>query len=114
MSDPKDLVIYQKLYDLILYSFPILNRFPRSQKFVLAQQIENSMLDLVKLTIQANNEKERAETLKRADVELEKLKLLIRLAKDLKFFQKLTHYEGHSKRIDEIGRLLGGWQRKFR
>ena len=41
----KDLIIYQKLYDLIMYAFPIVNRFPKNQRFVLAQQIENALLD---------------------------------------------------------------------
>lgn len=26
-----DLIIYQKLYDAILYVFPILNKFPKNQ-----------------------------------------------------------------------------------
>ena len=114
MSDPNELIIYQKIYDLILYSFPILNRFPKSQKFVLAQQIENSMISLGKLIVQANGDYNKNFVLKQADAELEILKLLVRLAKDLKFFQRLSHYENHSKRLEEIGRLLGGLQKKFR
>ena len=114
MSDPNELIIYQKVYDLILYSFPILNRFPKSQKFVIAQQIENSMINIGRLIVQANGEYNKSLALKQADVELETLKLLIRLAKDLKFFQKASHYENHSKRLEEIGRLLGGLQKKFR
>jgi len=38
-----ELVIYQKIYDLMLYAFPIINRFPKSQRFVLGQQIQNTM-----------------------------------------------------------------------
>ena len=40
------LIIYQKVYDLILYALPIINRFPKSQRFVLGQQIENGLIDL--------------------------------------------------------------------
>ena len=46
MSEMDKLVLYQKMYDLILYSFPIINRFPKSQKFVLGQQIQNCMLGI--------------------------------------------------------------------
>ena len=35
----EQLKIYQRQYDLILYAFPIINKFPKSQKFVLGQQI---------------------------------------------------------------------------
>jgi len=30
-----DLIIYQKTYDLILWFFPIINKFPKKQRFVL-------------------------------------------------------------------------------
>ena len=54
MAEMKDLILYQKVYDLILYSFPILNRFPKHQRFVLAQQIGNSMLTLSGLIVEYN------------------------------------------------------------
>jgi hypothetical protein len=50
----EELTIYQKHYDLILYAFPIVNAFPKSQRFVLGQQIQNCMLDIAKLIMQAN------------------------------------------------------------
>ena len=40
------LIIYQKVYDFTLYIFPIVDRFPKSQKFVLGQQIQNCMLGI--------------------------------------------------------------------
>jgi len=107
----KDLQIYQKIYDLILYSFPILNRFPKSQRFVLAQQIENQMLELEKLVIQANAERDKRRSLFRLDVELEKLRVLVRLAHDLKFMD-MRRYALISERLVEIGKLLGGWIKK--
>ena len=48
MSDMRELIIYQKHYDLTLYAFPIINRFPKSQRFVLGQQLENQMLEIGK------------------------------------------------------------------
>lgn len=37
MSDMTQLIIYQKHYDLMVYSFPIIGRFPKEQRFVLGQ-----------------------------------------------------------------------------
>ena len=34
MSDIKELIIYQKYYDLMLYSLPIIGRFPKDQRFM--------------------------------------------------------------------------------
>ena len=108
MSDPKSLIIYQKHYDLMLYSFPIINRFPKNQRYVLGQQIENMMLDIGKMIVHANKLRQKRAKLFEIDVELEKLRMLIRLATDLKMMSVIK-YGHHSKRIEEIGRLLGGW-----
>ena len=53
------LIIYQKVYDLILYALPIINRFPKSQRFVLGQQIENGLIDLSTMIVQANKTKNK-------------------------------------------------------
>jgi len=106
-----NLVIYQKMYDLILYSVPIINRFPQSQRFIIGQQIQNSMIDVSKLIVHANKSRNKLPILFEIDLEIEKLRLLIRLAKDLKFMS-IKKYENHAMMIDEIGKILGGWIKK--
>ena len=39
----KDLLIQQRVYDMILYAYPALEQFPKSQKFSLAQDIKMCM-----------------------------------------------------------------------
>ena len=108
MSDMKELIIYQKHYDLMVYSFPIIGRFPKDQRFVLGQQIENQMLEIGKMIVHANKLKQKRGKLYDIDIELEKLRFLIRIAKDLKVLT-ISKYGHHCERLDEIGRLLGGW-----
>jgi len=108
MSDMRELIVYQKHYDFTLYAYPIINRFPKSQRFVLGQQIETSMVQLGLLIIQANKLKQKRGKLYECDVELEKLRYLVRLAKDLGFLT-LKKYEIFCQKMDEIGKLLGGW-----
>jgi len=107
----EDLILYQKMYDLIKYSFPVLNNFPKSQKFVLAQQIENTFLKMLDLIVTANKLKSKARTLFLLDVELQKAKTLVRLAVDLRFMS-IKRYGIFSEKLAEIGRLIGGWSRK--
>jgi four helix bundle protein len=107
-----DLIIYQKTYDLILWFFPIINKFPKKQRFVLGQQIENELLEIIKDIISANNERNKTEILKRISVRLDTLRILVRLAKDLRFFS-IKHYENAAVKINEIGKLLSGWMKKF-
>ena len=37
----KDLLIQQRIYDMILYGYPALEQMPKSQKFSLAQDIKD-------------------------------------------------------------------------
>jgi hypothetical protein len=108
MSDMTQLIIYQKHYDLMVYSFPIIGRFPKEQRFVLGQQIENQMLEIGKMIIHANKLKQKRGKLYEIDIELEKLRFLIRLSKDLGMMS-IKKYGHHCERINEIGKLLGGW-----
>jgi len=44
----QNLVIFQKVYDLILWMYPLINKFPKKQRFVLGQQLENTLLEILK------------------------------------------------------------------
>ena len=44
----KDLIIYQKHYDLILYAFPIIAQYPRNARFTLGQETQNCMIDIAR------------------------------------------------------------------
>ena len=103
-----ELVIYQKTYDLLLYATPIITKYPRQHRFTIGQQTLNTLLDIARLIVRANKERDRRRTQSEIDERLEELRLLIRLAKDLKLLN-VQHYGQMSERIAEIGRLLGGW-----
>jgi len=108
MPGIRDLIIYQKMYDYILYAFPIVSRFPKQQRYVLGQRIETGMLEIAERIVQANKSRNKRPVLFEIDIRLEKLKLLIRLAKDLGMMST-RQYGLQCERLDEIGRLLGGW-----
>ena len=107
-----DLIIYQKTYDFMLWLHPVVNKFPKSQRFVLGQRIENKTLDLVHSMIVANAERDKSVTLKRASVELDELRILLWLSKDLHFIN-IKQYGVAAEKLNEIGRLLSGWLNRF-
>lgn len=43
------LTLYQKHYDLILYAFPIVLKYPRDTRFTLGQQTIDCMLDIARM-----------------------------------------------------------------
>ena len=108
----QDLAIFEKTYELILWIYPTVNKFPKSQRFVLGQQIENTVLEILKGIIEANQERNKVPYLKQISVNLDKLRILIRLSKDLKFIS-IRHYQFAAEKINEIGKMLGGWIKRF-
>jgi four helix bundle protein len=101
--------IFIKVYDLIKWLLEHTQKFPKSQRFVMAKRIENAVLDLQDNLIKAvklNNKQKYF--LIASDIELEKLRKYMRLCQDLQLLT-FKQYEYASKEIVEIGNLLGKW-----
>jgi len=104
----QDLSIFEKIYEIILWLYPTVNKFPKSQRFVLGQHIENTILEILTGIIEANQHKYKVPYLKKISVKLDKLRILLRLSKDLKFIS-LRQYKFICTKVNEVGRMLGGW-----
>lgn len=105
----KDTVI-DKTYRLLLYSIPMLEKFPRSQKFLLGDRIETYLLNLLELYIKAYYSKKplKTELLAQANLKIETLRFLARLCHDLKLLS-VKQYETFCKQLYEIGTGTGAW-----
>lgn len=101
------LILSQKIYDFLLYIYPVIAGFPKYEKFTLQTQIKNCIIDLARIILKANKSTTKKSLLYEADVLLEELRLLIRLAHDLRYINP-HRYETICKKISEIGSLLGG------
>ena len=104
----KEVDAITKLYDLLLWMIPKLEKFPRSQKFVLGDRMETLMLDILELLIEAAYSKKKQAVLRSANLKLEQLRYLVRLSKDLKLLN-LKAYEFSARAIDGVGTSVGGW-----
>lgn len=51
----KEFIIHTKMLEVVLWLFEKVNTFPKKQRFVLGQQIENSALLSLRYIIEANN-----------------------------------------------------------
>jgi hypothetical protein len=92
----------------ILWSCNHTGKFPRNHRFVLGEQIERSLYDVLEILIRAKDTRNRQELLEQANLLLEILRFQMRLAKDLQCL-KVESYGFAAKAVDEIGRLVGGW-----
>lgn len=107
--------IFSRTYDLTRWILQATEHFPRSQRFVLAQRLQSATFDLHEALLAAglSARGRQTEHLDRADVELAKVRLYLRLALDMEWLS-MGQYEHASRMADEIGRLLGGWRRHDR
>ncbi len=98
----------EAMYRFTLWLIPTLEKFPRSQRFLLGDRIETTALDVLDLIVQATYTRDRVSLLRRANLGLERLRIFARLAHDLHYLDH-RRYEHAARAIDEVGRCIGGW-----
>jgi hypothetical protein len=104
--------LFVKTYDFLLWLIPLTLKFPKSQRFLLAERLSRMALDFYDLILDAVMEPEcQGEHLDEADRLLTKIRLYVRLSHDLGCISP-GQLEHAARRMDEIGRLIGGWKRK--
>jgi len=100
-------------YRMLLWLIPAVDKFPRTQKYLLGERIQRTALDLLELLIAATYSKTRQAALEQANLCIEKLRILFRLAFDLRHTD-LKRYEHAARQFDDLGRLIGGWRKADR
>lgn len=100
----------EAMYQFQLWLIPTIEKFPRSQKFLLGDRIQSGALDVTERLIEATYNRRRMAYLDAANLGVEKLRFMVRLANDLKHIDT-RRYEYAARQLDEIGRLIGGWRK---
>jgi len=106
------LIIFQKIYDFLLWLYPLINRIPKSHRLILGRSIEEEGIKILLLSIEANKLKDNSRKIIQQQMsdELDKLRILIRLTKDL-HFMSIAQYQHAAEKINEIGKILYGWMK---
>lgn len=102
-----------KTYDLLVWLEPVLGKFPKEQRFRLAARIEESLLRFYDLILHASRTKKQLPLLQEADLELERLRMLLRAAQEIKAMN-FKQYQAASEKVNEVGRILGRWLSKLK
>ena len=99
-----------KAYDILLWLIGHVGKFPRSHRFVLGERIETRMLAVLEFLVRAAYAREKRGYLEQANADLQVLRLLVRLGKDLGFTSG-KQYEFISRELVDLGRQIGGWRK---
>lgn len=110
-SSVSEYPIYPKTYDLVHWLMQCTQSFPKSQRFVMAKRVQDTVLDFYELLIEARkvNLRQRRQVLLQADVKLETLRLTLRLCREMNLITP-NQYKHVSLLVAEVGRLLGNWR----
>ena len=102
-----DFILLQKVQDMMIYGYPLLNNFPKAVKFSLAQDIRMCMNEILVLTITEEKKYTKKTTLEYLDIENGKLMVLLRVSMELHYLSK-HHYGVWVGKLVEIGKMIGG------
>lgn len=106
-----DLLVYKKTEVLLNEVYPILRNFPKAEKYGLALEIKQAFFSMLRNIMMANNVKaKRRIHQEQADADLKLLLVLFAIAKGQKYISRKKHFY-IQERLEELGRLLGGWMR---
>ena len=110
-KDVSELMIYKEYLELIYYTEMITEKYPKVEKTSLVANIKkNTYLGMEKIILAYKyyDIKDKLKILNELDVLLKMLKVLIRVSHKRKYINN-KNYEAWSKKINNIGNLLGGW-----
>ena len=111
----QEMPIFTRSFDLLSWLLPATNHFPRSHRHTFTQRLLDAAFELRERLEEANLRQgaARAESLRRGDEALSRLRVYLRLAARWGWFTDGQY--GHvAAMVVEIGRLLGGWQKVSR
>ena len=110
-NNKNNLTIYQKYLELIYYSNDIVRKYPKSENFTLVTEIKQTLysgLKNIMYAIKSYNKQEKLKYMNQFDIDLNLLKVHIRLSYKYKYIS-LQNYQTWSSLITDICNMLGGW-----
>ena len=85
-----------------------MDQFPRNRRFTLGERIESGLLLVLERLVEAAYSRNRRPMLQQANLQLEVVRHLWRLAEELKVISMNSYGHG-AKLMVELGRQVGGW-----
>ena len=104
--EPSDSILQKKICQMIEDTYPIMQNFPKSERYAMTSDMKRIMDAMVELTIDADNH-HRKTALEKLDIANKKLKKYVRLSFRLRFMSP-RQYKRWSTMLSEIGRIIGG------
>jgi len=103
-------VLLVRWYEYTKWVLEHIDSFPKNQRFIFGTRLADKVLYIMEILVEATYSKQKRLILTRANIAMEELRWLIRLAKDRKILTA-RQYEYSAEQLTECGKMLGGWLR---
>ena len=103
-------VVVGRAYDFSLWLIQKVEHFPRSYRFSVSDRLVARVLDMQLRLVDAAYSREKAQILAEVNGMLNRMRYLLRLAKDLRLLS-VDSYGFAAERVEEIGRMAGAWRK---
>jgi hypothetical protein len=112
-NESEPAVVVTRAYDLLLWLLPKTATFARAHKFTVGDRLATAGVELLLALVDAAYASDKARPLEQATRQVNAVRYLLRLSKDLHLIT-VDSYGFASERLEEIGRMAGGWQKAVR
>lgn len=107
----EDLPVFIKWMDFVKWLLTTTDNFPKKARFTFSDRLVQLALLIVEDLIEARYSRNKILILRRANMNLEKIRVLLRICFEMRFFPRKS-YEYASQSINEVGKMLGGWMKQ--
>ncbi|RLD91206.1 MAG: four helix bundle protein [Bacteroidetes bacterium] len=110
MAQYNELPVYKATYDLLLAIFQFTKDFNREYKYTVGECLKKETIELLTLIYRANSRYDKADVLQMAREQIEVIRLLIRVMKDMKQIS-LEKFVRINQVVESVSKQLSGWQK---
>jgi len=110
MAQYDELPVYKATYDLLLAIFQFTKEFSKEYKYTVGESLKKETIELLTLIYRANSRYQKTEILQTAREQIEVIRLLIRLMKDMHQIS-LNKFVKVNQSVENVSKQLNGWQK---
>ncbi|HOE39015.1 MAG TPA: four helix bundle protein [Bacteroidales bacterium] len=108
-----ELPIYKAIYDLLLAIFKFTKDFSKEYKYTVGESLKKETIELLTLIYRANSRHQKDDVLQQAREQIEVIRLLIRVMKDMRQIN-IEKFVKINEVIENVSKQLTGWQKSVK
>jgi hypothetical protein len=110
-SQYENLPVYKAALDLVTHFENTVRNFDRYNKYMVGNRLRDLSYEVLLLVARANRKMDRNKCLNEALVNLQDLRIVVHVCKEIKAFKSFKSFEFVVKAVEGISRQCEGWLR---